>query len=621
MWPTHAPHAALLSTVKHLCAADLSWPRVIQRPPFTDKENTPKVDMNTNEALQLTTQSATIATPNSPEAEMTHDEHATPNTTPTPITRDDLTDMGKQAALRVATEALHRSLKTLFASKHIVELRALDVTTPEKRMLHIDSGYYDGDHRDQLIERALWLQRYAQAKGVYVTLQEIRPALLARRANRSAPAKETTADHDVARYRWLPVDLDMHPSVRPSGISSSPEQWTQIHHTAAWLREALLEMGWPQPVYADSGNGAHLLWRIDLAPSEASLLSRVLGAIYARAKQMNQDVEVDRKNYNPARIWKLYGTLACKGDHMPFAPHRLSRILEAPEQPAVLTVEQMEDICARWGQVQTAVPKPRKTSTQHNSPLATPIAPIQNQQFSSTRMPGAWTVEGWAPKVGLELPEPQVFHSHTGPGQKWNLKPCPCDRKCPDGAAIQQAGDGVVSFRCHHNNCDLRSWDDLRTFLGDPKHARNAPPSAQPTEVAVLPESAKRPPIPPSAVSQGEQLPPQPVGLWRAAVEAWIEIFRKEGPHSEATMVGFATLLQPLTLEWERLAVSELRPEAVLLGLPAMSPEHLMVWTRRVERLFRVASLRVRQPKMRTDDDRAATFLRAAAAEDAQVDC
>jgi len=34
--------------------------------------------------------------------------------------------------------------------------------------------------------------------------------------------------------------------------------------------------------------------------------------------------------FNPARIWKLYGTVSRKGDSIPERPHRLARILEAP---------------------------------------------------------------------------------------------------------------------------------------------------------------------------------------------------------------------------------------------------------------------------------------------------
>ena len=41
-------------------------------------------------------------------------------------------------------------------------------------------------------------------------------------------------------------------------------------------------------------------------------------------------VHLDSSVFNPARIWKFYGTLAAKGDSIPSRPHRVSRILEIP---------------------------------------------------------------------------------------------------------------------------------------------------------------------------------------------------------------------------------------------------------------------------------------------------
>src|SRR5207244_3408139 len=46
-------------------------------------------------------------------------------------------------------------------------------------------------------------------------------------------------------------------------------------------------------------------------------------------------VGVDLTTFNAARICKLYGTLACKGDSTPERPHRVARILEAPEDLVV----------------------------------------------------------------------------------------------------------------------------------------------------------------------------------------------------------------------------------------------------------------------------------------------
>ena len=71
-----------------------------------------------------------------------------------------------------------------------------------------------------------------------------------------------------------------------------------------------------------------LLYRIDLPNNELArtLLQRCLEAIAARFT--DDKVSVDLKNFNAARIWKLYGTLACKGDNMPDRPHRHAEILD-----------------------------------------------------------------------------------------------------------------------------------------------------------------------------------------------------------------------------------------------------------------------------------------------------
>ena len=102
----------------------------------------------------------------------------------------------------------------------VVEVRALaDGAT--------HSGYFD-DY-DALARAAEALDADPSVTGIYVTLNAVNPALLARRANRIklrlSRKDATTADADITRRRWLPVDID---PVRPSGVSS-----TDAEHNAA----------------------------------------------------------------------------------------------------------------------------------------------------------------------------------------------------------------------------------------------------------------------------------------------------------------------------------------------------------------------------------------------------
>ena len=149
------------------------------------------------------------------------------------------------------------------------------------------------------------------------------PALLARAENRiKRPLHQTTSDRDILRRRWLPVDFD---AVRPAGVSATEEEKATALWRAREVRDHLQEAGWPEPVVGDSGNGAHLLYPVDL-PNDAESLELVRGVLEALSFRFSDgQVSVDTTTANAARIWKLYGTTARKGDSTEDRPHRVFR--------------------------------------------------------------------------------------------------------------------------------------------------------------------------------------------------------------------------------------------------------------------------------------------------------
>ena len=219
---------------------------------------------------------------------------------------------------------IRRALDLLLSPGQVTELRALGASTPEYRRPHTVSGYFDDP--DALAHAATDLAHRAQ--GVYVVLNPVNPALLARAANRARPMTErdaSTADTDVVARHWLPVDADPR---RPSGISSTDAEHDAALDRVRRIRDALAAEGWPSPIVADSGNGAHLLYRIDLPVDDGGLVKRALEALAFRFD--DETVGIDQTVFNPARIWKLYGTPARKGDSTVDRPHRLARIVETP---------------------------------------------------------------------------------------------------------------------------------------------------------------------------------------------------------------------------------------------------------------------------------------------------
>jgi hypothetical protein len=196
------------------------------------------------------------------------------------------------------------------------------------------AGYFDDPEKFRQAVAALDKLKHA---GIYFTLQVIDPRLIARAFNRLGVLKETTSDRDVIFYRWLPIDLD---PVRPAGIPSSDTELA----AALKLRDEIADPIQAQykfplsPIKAVSGNGGHLLYPIipELpAQQYAETIKKIIQEI--SEKYSTPAVSIDSKVFNPARIWKCYGTTARKGDAVPAGPgrearpHRLSFIDSVPQ--------------------------------------------------------------------------------------------------------------------------------------------------------------------------------------------------------------------------------------------------------------------------------------------------
>jgi hypothetical protein len=219
-------------------------------------------------------------------------------------------------------------LRLFYLPGEVAELRALDVVR-ERGGWWTDtlSGYFDYEHFDEMARHALEIEK--RAKGVYFTLNPLKPAILSRCCNRIDLAKQgqQTSDGHVLRRKLLLVDCD--PVREVSDIPSTDEEKAAAWDTAQAIRSYLAGEDWADPVLADSGNGYHLLYKIDLPAEDGGLVKRTLEAV---AQQFDTDrVTIDRKVFNPARITKLYGTLARKGDHTPQRPHRRSCIIHIPD--------------------------------------------------------------------------------------------------------------------------------------------------------------------------------------------------------------------------------------------------------------------------------------------------
>ncbi len=326
-------------------------------------------------------------------------------------------------SVSVASE-IGRALTVLFKPEQVVELRAIQGRA-------VDVGYFN--ERDALVDAAVELDSRA---SVYVTLNPICPALLARSANRTRRGASATADPDVQRRRWLLIDLD---PVRPSGISSSDPEHEAAIARARDVWRFLRDQGWPEPVAADSGNGAHLLYRVDL-PNDAEAHALIKGVLAALEFKLGDDVvTIDTSVFNAARITKVYGTLACKGDATPERPHRRSRLLRVPETVEAVTPSQLAAVAAM---LPPSVERPPGTPRQ------------------------SFDLDAFIARAGLQV----AFEAPWQGGRKIVLAACPWNTEHTNRSAyIVQLANGAIAAGCHHNSCRGKGWPGLRARF-DPWH-------------------------------------------------------------------------------------------------------------------------------------------------------
>lgn len=334
----------------------------------------------------------------------------------------------------------------------VIELRAIF----DKSRKRTDVGYFDYAHWNVCVEEAARLNRAGAA--VYVTLNPVDPQLLSRYSNRVREwAPSATPDRDVVQRRWLLLDID---PIRPADTSATAVQLRAAETQADACRAFLREQGWSEPISIMSGNGRHLIYPLDLPNDEASR-DLVKGALAGLAARFDDAaVKVDQTVFNAARITKLPGTVAQKGDHTPHAPHRLAVLEDAPRRDTVVSAAQLRALC----------PTPDNGRR--------PVGRVNGARTPTTRDRGIpFDMSGFLSRHGLDA----THDIHDG-SDRYKLEHCPFNPDHVHGqAALFVSADGVPGFKCQHSSCVDKRWRDVRALLDGPraKHGHTSPALAR----------------------------------------------------------------------------------------------------------------------------------------------
>lgn len=317
--------------------------------------------------------------------------------------------------------------------RQTIELLKPDGQLFECRIVYGDKRTYSGYFKDadSLIDAMNRdIRDYADC-NFYITANAINANCFAReQQNRFIRnPKATTSDRDIDGYDWLFIDVD---PVRPAGTSSTDEQLAHAKEIGNKIFKFMKDIGFNNPILAESGNGVHLLYKIHVANTDddrklVEMSLKTLGMMFS-----DSTAEVDLKNYNPSRVMKLYGTLAQKGVDSEDHPHRMSGIVSA--NPAEVNKKAyLEKLVSFYPQEE----KPQK--------------------YNNYR-PRDFDLEEWLRKYGIEYRK-DTFSD----GYKYILSECPFDpnHKGKD-ACLFQSRSGAIGFHCFHNSCSDKKWRDFR---------------------------------------------------------------------------------------------------------------------------------------------------------------
>ena len=349
-------------------------------------------------------------------------------------------------------DGILKDLLLLHDPEDIVEIRSID---PKPTI----SGYFRADSPNIQGQIARFPNR-----TFYQTLNCVNPGCYSRGQYETLIPypKETTSDNDIIGYNWILVDAD---PIRPSGVSATDSEKENARTIAREVFCHLRKLGFCEPIIADSGNGYHLLYKIKAELSSKDTISDFLKVLDMWFS--SDTVLIDTAVFNPARITKLYGTIARKGANTQDRPYRFSRILHVPAEVKTTPMALVREVAATAGRMIAAVQTPTR-------------------RFGDT-----FDMDAFLSAHHVDVAKKVVIPN----GTKYLLKECPfnCEHKAPD-SAVFVGNDGKLGFHCFHNSCSEYGWHEFRAKV-DPQAYSNSvfQPGILDTSIPMMPAQGAQP--------------------------------------------------------------------------------------------------------------------------------
>lgn len=134
--------------------------------------------------------------------------------------------------------------------------------------------------------------------------------------------KRSGSNEDVARIIGIPFDIDPE----NKADSATDEEKQKARENADKFMKWLKDQGYLEPYFDDSGNGFHIIQKVDIPVTHFSWLENQLRNYFKEVQRATPYTKMD-SIYDMARIVKVAGTVSLKGANTKERPHRTAKIL------------------------------------------------------------------------------------------------------------------------------------------------------------------------------------------------------------------------------------------------------------------------------------------------------
>lgn len=308
-------------------------------------------------------------------------------------------------------------------------------------------GYFDKNSWDDLTRIVSAID--GNPESIWTSMHECHESTLSRCKNTIGKANKATSDKEITKFSIFPIDIDSEKPV--SGISATQEEIDLAEQKKNEIRDYLLSKD-ITPIEAFSGNGWHLIIPIEKMEANEENTKRFKSAGNIICDYFGGD----STNYNPSRMWKLYGTMSCKGsnDEDSGRIHRRSYI-NTPDEITRYDFNLVEKV------IKDLVTE--EEDSEHNTD--------ENNEDKGQSKKGVTIIEPEVDYADLFIKcyEIDVIKIKEDTNKNIYYVTCPFCKNSDDGSLIIKNHNGPIVYKCHHKSCSDKKWKDFRAFYEEEK--------------------------------------------------------------------------------------------------------------------------------------------------------